>query len=43
MTEKYEYCSAVPSSFVQDCLNLGFGENVCCLHFPMLFRHFGDK
>ena len=26
MTEKYEYCSTVPKTFVQDCLNPGFGE-----------------
>ena len=25
MTEKYEYCSTVPRTFVQDCLNPGFG------------------
>ena len=38
MTEKYEYCSTtVPRTFVQDCLNPGFGENVCCLHFSYAF------
>ena len=25
MTEKYEYYSIVPRTFVQDCLNPGFG------------------
>ena len=25
MTEKYAYCSTVPRTFVQDCLNHGFG------------------
>ena len=25
MTEKYAYCSRVPRTFVQDCLNPGFG------------------
>ena len=24
MTEKYAYCSTVPRTFVQDCLNPGF-------------------
>ena len=34
MTEKYEYCSTtVPRTFVQDCLNPGFGENVFFLCF----------
>ena len=28
MTEKYEYCSTVPRTFVQDCMNPGFGEKV---------------
>ena len=36
-----QYC---PKDFFQDCLNPGFEENeVCFLHFPTLFRHFGDK
>ena len=26
MTEKYEYCSTVPKTFVQDCLNPAFGK-----------------
>ena len=33
MTEKYEYCSTVPKTFVQDCLNPAFGKKVCFLHF----------
>ena len=28
MIEKYEYCSTVPRTFVQDCMNPGFGEKV---------------
>ena len=46
MTEKYEYCSTVPRTFVQDCLNPGFflggGGKAVVFTFPML-RHFGDK
>ena len=26
MIEKYEYCRTVPRTFVQNCLNPGFGE-----------------
>ena len=26
MREKYAYCSTVSRTFVQDCLNPGFGE-----------------
>ena len=34
MTENYEYCIAVPRTFVQDCLNPDFGgKKVCFLHF----------
>ena len=44
MTEKYEYCSTVPRTLVQDCLNPGFGgKKSVFLIFPTLFRHFGDK
>ena len=46
MIEKYEYCSTVPRTFVQDCLNPGFfwgGGKAVVFIFPMLFRHFGDK
>ena len=42
MTEKYEYCSTVARTFVQDCLNPGFGRKDRVFIFPMLFRHFGD-
>ena len=38
MTEKYEYCSIVPRTLVQDCLNTGFGEEVYCLHFSYAFK-----
>ena len=41
MTEKYEYCSTVPKTFVQDCMNPSFGEKVCLFIFPTLVRHFG--
>ena len=39
MTEKSEYCRTVPRTFVQDCLNPGFGEKreVCLLHFSYAF------
>ena len=38
MTEKYAYCSRVPRTFVQDCLNPGFGgKKVCFLHFSYAF------
>ena len=45
MTEKYAYCSTVPRTFVQVCLNpAGFGEkSLFFFIFPTLFRHFGDK
>ena len=46
MTGKYAYCSTVPRTFVQDCLNLGLGggggKSVFFI-FPTLLRHFGDK
>ena len=34
MTEKYEYCSAVPRTFVQDCSYLGVGELELTFFFP---------
>ena len=37
MIEKYEYCSTVPRTFVQDCLNPGFGGKGCCIHFSYAF------
>ena len=38
MTEKHGYCSTVPRTFVQDCLNPGFGrKKVCSLHFSYSF------
>ena len=38
MTEKHGYCSTVPRTFVQDCLNAGFGrKKVCSLHFSYSF------
>ena len=40
MTEKFEYCSTVPKTFVQDCLNPGFGKKVCFLHFSYPFWAF---
>ena len=44
MTEKYEYCSTVPKTFVQDCLNPAFGKKKSVLFiFPTHFGHFGDK
>ena len=44
MTEKYAYCSTVPMTFVQDCLNPGFGGKKSVFFiFPTLFRYFGDK
>ena len=37
MTEKYEYCSTVPKTFVQDCLNPAFGKSLFCSFFlPIL-------
>ena len=41
MTEKYEYYSTVPKTFVQDCMNPSFGKKVCLFIFPTLVRHFG--
>ena len=44
MTEKYEYCSNVLRTFVQDYLNPGFaGKKSVFVIFLTLFRHFGDK
>ena len=43
MTQKYEYCSTVPKTFVQDCLNPGFGKKKSVFIFLTLFGHFGDK
>ena len=41
MTEKYEYCSNVPRTFVQDYLNPDFaGKKVCFLHFSYVFEAF---
>ena len=40
MTEKYEYRSTVPRTFVQDCLNPGLGKKVCFLHFSYAFQVF---
>ena len=37
MTEKYEYCSTVPRTFVQDCRILVLGRKVCFLHFSYAF------
>ena len=34
MTEKYEYCSGVPRTFVQDCSYLGVGELELTFFFP---------
>ena len=36
MTEKNEYCSTVPRTFFQDCMNPGFGEKVCFSFFLRL-------
>ena len=33
ITEKYEYCSTITRTFVQDCLNPCFFGKVCFLHF----------
>ena len=42
MTEKYEYCSIVLKTFVQDCMNPGFGKKpVFFFIIPALVRHFG--
>ena len=44
MTEKYEYCSTVPKTFVQDCLNPGFGEKKSVFFIsPTISGHFGGK
>ena len=44
MTEKYEYCTTVPRTFVQDCLNPAFGEKKYVFHIvSTLLRYFGDK
>ena len=40
MTERYEYCSTVPRTFVQEFLNPGFGKKVCFLHFSYAFYAF---
>ena len=37
MTEKYAYCSKVPRTFVQDCLNPGFGEKSMLSSFFLRF------
>ena len=37
MTEKYEYCSTVPKTFVQDCLNPAFGKKSLFSSFLLPF------
>ena len=48
ITEKYDYCSSIPRTFVQDCLNPCFFFLFSVFKsvfftFSTRFRHFGDK
>ena len=37
MAEKYAYCSRVPRTFMQDCLNPGFGQKSMFSSFFLRF------
>ena len=43
ITEKYEYSSTIPRTFVQHCLNPCFLKKSVFFTFSTRFRHFGDR
>ena len=43
ITQKYEYCSTIPRTFFQDCLNPCVLKKSVFFTFSTLFRNFGDK